>query len=245
MGAMVQEGTVGRLPRRARRAAITWLVAGFLWFALEAFAAAAFIPTYSYARNYISDLGVPTPGIFGGRRIDSPRAALMNANFLAQGILFLLAGLSIFRATVGRTGHARHAFLGLAGVYAVGSILVGLFHGAAQNVGDGTARFHVVGAGLAIVGGNVALIVAGLNARRVGASGVYCVASIALGTVGLVSLITLQAGDPFDIPGVWERGAVYAIPGWDILTGAALLISLRRAAAPTSDADRAIDQPRR
>ena len=225
---MARHEGLRHLPIPARRAAVTWLVAGLLWFTLEAIAAAAFRPAYSYAQNYISDLGVPTPGTFQGRQIDSPRAAVMNVNFLAQGILFLLAGLLIFRAAAGRTGRARYAFLGLAGVYAVGSILVGIFHGAAENVTTGTARFHVVGAALAILGGNAAIIVAGSNARRLGASDGYCAASIALGTVGLVSLITLQAGDPFAIPGVWERGAVYSIPIWDIFTGLALLIATRR-----------------
>ncbi len=241
---MTQHQTPRPLPAPARRAAIAWLLAGLLWFALEARAAAAFRPTYSYARNYISDLGVPLPGDFQGRAVDSPLAAVMNANFIAQGVLFFLAGLFIFRATAGAAGRARHAFLGLAGVYAVGSIVVGIVHSSAQTAADGTAHFHVIGAGLAIIGGNAALIVAGLNARRVGASVGYCAASVSLGTAGLVSVILLQTGAPFAVPGAWERGAVYSITLWDIVTGVALLVAARRRApAPISAATRALRPP--
>ncbi len=241
---MTPHETPRPLPAPARRAALAWLLAGFLWFALEALAAAAFRPTYSYARNYISDLGVPLPGDFQGRAIDSPLAAAMNGNFIAQGVLFFLAGLFIFRATAGAAGRARHAFLGLTGVYAVGSIVVGIFHSAAQAAAGGTAHVHMVGAGLAILGGNAALIVAGLNARRTGASVGYCAASVVIGTAGLVSVIILQTGAPFAIPGVWERGAVYSITLWDILTGVALLISLRRrVSAPANAAARALGPP--
>jgi hypothetical membrane protein len=242
---MAHQSMIRRLPAPARRAAFTWLSAGLLWFALEAIAAAAFRPPYSYARNYISDLGVPTPGAFGGRQIDSPLSAVMNANFLAQGSLFLLAGWFIFGAAAGAPGRARHAFLGLAGVYAVGNLLVAGFHGAAQNVANGTAGFHVFGAALAIVGGNAAIIVAGTNARRLGASGGYCAASVLIGSLGLVAVLILQLGDPLAIPGVWERGAVYSITIWDIFTGVALLIATRRrASAPASDTAPPASQPR-
>jgi hypothetical membrane protein len=47
---------------------------------LEGLAAAAVVPSYSYVSGYISDLGVPAW---------SPKAALMNAAFWVQGLLFL------------------------------------------------------------------------------------------------------------------------------------------------------------
>jgi len=222
-----------------RRAAVTWLLAGIIWLALEAFSAAAF-PGYSYARNYISDLGVPLTAGGQGQPLGSPRHTAMNINFITHGLLFLLGGSFIFRAGV-TVGRARFIFLGLAVVYAIGSTLVGTFHSSAQTIALGPISLHVLGAGLAIIGGNAAIIVAGLNARRLGAASGYGTASVLLGALGLACLLTLQAGAPFDLLGLWERGAVYSITLWEIGTGVAYLIATRHQASGDEATHRAIE----
>ena len=68
--------------RQRVSAAVAWLSAGLAYLTLEAVAAAAFRPHYSYARNFISDLGVPGD--------HSPLAWLMNLGFCLQGSLFLV-----------------------------------------------------------------------------------------------------------------------------------------------------------
>ena len=61
-------------------------------------AAVAFSPRYSYAHNYVSDLGVPVCGtIFDGRSVCSPLHALMNGDFVLQGVLFFAAALAAAR----------------------------------------------------------------------------------------------------------------------------------------------------
>lgn len=228
-----------------RGAAVSWLVAGSMWLAIEAFSAAAF-PAYSYARSYISDLGVPPTTGPGGQQLGSPRHAIMNFNFIVHGLLFLLGGILVFRATAGAPRRARFTFLALAIIYAIGSALVGTFHGSAQAAADGTSRLHVLGAGLSIVGGNAAIITAGLQARRSGASDSYCTASVTLGALGLLCLIMLQTANPFGLTGVWERGAVYSITLWEIVTGVAILSAERhRASAATGDTGQALHQPTR
>jgi hypothetical membrane protein len=62
---------------------------------LEAIAAAVFEPVYSYARNYVSDLGVNAGELVHGRMIDSPRSYLMHTAFYLQGILFFPEALLI------------------------------------------------------------------------------------------------------------------------------------------------------
>ena len=221
-----------------RRAALTWLGAGIMWLALEAFSAAAF-PGYSYAKNYISDLGVPLSAGDQGGAIGSPRHLAMNVNFIVHGLLFLLGGIFVFRGGAA-AGRARYGLLGLGIVYAIGSALVGIFHSSAQTVAVGPVSLHVLGAGLSIVGGNAAIIVAGLNARRVGAANGYCTASVALGTLGLLCLAILQAGAPFNLIGLWERGAVYSITCWEIGTGITYLIATHRQGSG-DEAQRAIE----
>ena len=76
-------------------ASVAWFSAGLAYLMLEAVAAAAFRPHYSYARNFISDLGKPSD--------DSPLAWLMNTAFGIQGTLFLVGAILTVRAW----GHAR------------------------------------------------------------------------------------------------------------------------------------------
>ncbi|MFT2690553.1 DUF998 domain-containing protein [Clavibacter zhangzhiyongii] len=146
-------------------AGVAWIAAAVVYVGTEAVAASAF-PGYSYSANYISDLGVPEVAEFQGRTIDSPLAAVMNAGFVLQGVLYLVAAAIATRAL--RTG-PRRAFLALAALHAVGIIVVGLIHGSAASDASGIGWLHVVGAGLAIISGNVASIVAGAGSRRIGA----------------------------------------------------------------------------
>jgi hypothetical protein len=74
-------------------------------------------------------------------------------------------------------------------------------------------------------------LVAGVGSRRVSAPRAYSGASIALGAVGLASLAALLVnGAAGPVPaGILERGSVYSIIAWELMTGIALL-RRRRAA---------------
>jgi hypothetical membrane protein len=177
------------------RGALAWLSAGVTYLTLEAVAARAFLPSYSYTHNYISDLGV---------KAHSPLASVMNTAFVVQGMLFLVGAVLTRRAA---------AFLTLAGANAVGNMLIALCHSGSST--------HVVGAVLAIVGGNAAIlagssIIGGWHRRM----------SLALGAIGLTSFavfaVAVQTSGVGSI-GVWERGSVYSITAWELLTGGWLL----------------------
>ncbi|WP_445444555.1 DUF998 domain-containing protein [Clavibacter sp. km3a] len=208
-------------------AGIAWIAAAVVYVGTEAIAASAF-PGYSYSANYISDLGVPDVAEFQGRTIDSPLHAVMNAGFILQGVLYLVAAAIATRAL--RAG-PRRAFLALAALHAVGIIVVGLIHGSAASDASGIGWLHVVGAGLAIISGNVASIVAGAGARHLGAPRAFRVASVALGVVGLAALVALQSLGGSDVDGIWERGSVYTVTAWELLAGIAVLVAARRARA--------------
>jgi hypothetical membrane protein len=206
-------------------AGIAWVAAAVVYVGTEAIAASAF-PGYSYSANYISDLGVPDVAEFQGRAIDSPLHAVMNAGFVLQGVLYLVAAVVATRAL--RAG-PRRAFLALAVVHAVGITVVGLIHGSASSAASGIGWMHVVGAGMAIIAGNGASIVAGVGSGRVGAARAFRVASVALGVVGLVSLVVLQSLGGSDVDGIWERGSVYTVTAWELMAGVAVLVAVRRA----------------
>lgn len=177
----------------SRYAAAAWLAAGLIYLASEAVAAVAFRPSYSYTGNFISDLGVP-----GGH---SPLAWLMNLGFCVQGALFLLGAFALSTRLV----------VGCAAANAGGNVLIAGFH-------SGSAM-HAVGAVMAIVGGNAAIlagssIVGGWH-RRV---------SVGLGGFGLLSfaLFVIDLRSAMLPLGVVERCSVYPITAWQLLTAAAL-----------------------
>jgi hypothetical membrane protein len=191
-------------------AAVAWTSAGLAYLTMEAVAAADFRPHYSYARNLISDLGIPSD--------DSPLAWLMNAAFSVQGSLFLVGAILSVRAVAPRKAGL---FLTFAAANAVGNLLIAAFHSGPAARAEGTAWVHAIGAVLAIVGGNAAI----LAGSRV-VSGWPRRVSVALGAFGLLSfvlfIIELKVSSALPL-GVWERCSVYSITAWQLFTAAWLL----------------------
>ncbi|BBX48084.1 DUF998 domain-containing protein [Mycobacterium cookii] len=167
---------------------IAWIVGPMTYLILEAVAAAAF-PHYSYTQNFISDLGTSA----------SPRAVLMNMAFCVQGTLFLVGAMFLYRAPL---------FLSFAAENALGNILVATFHRGVPA--------HGVGAVLAIVGGNAAI----LAGSRVGGPS-YRKVSLGLGVFGLLSFAIFAVARN----GAWERCSVYSILAWQLLTAVGVLWS--------------------
>lgn len=183
----------------ARFAAVLWLLAAAGYLAAEAFAATA-LPGYGYGADYISTLGDPAV---------SPHAPLMNAAFAVQGVCFATAG-ALFAAHAPRSRN-RLGFMVFAIGNGIGNVLIAVVHSGQGN------PWHVIGAVLAIVGGNGAAL-AGSALRT---SKPYRVASIALGALGLLCLVMVGSGA--GQVGLWERGSVYPIFAWQILTAVVLL----------------------
>jgi hypothetical membrane protein len=185
-------------------AAALWIGAGVGYLATEAVAASR-MPGYSYLADYISDLGRP----------ESPLSWWMNAAFRVQGMAFVVGGALTVRTGPPRRGAL--AFIVSACVYGAGSVVVGLF----PSGGTGNAQgLHVGGAAAAIVGGNLAVLIAawaGLphHSRALRRAG------YGLGTIGLLSgALLVAAGLP---TGVCERGAIYPIIAWQLLAAVAVL----------------------
>jgi len=218
-------------PEIASTSAVLWITAATVYLVAEAVSAAAF-PGYSYATNYISDLGVPDVASFQGRAIDSPLHVVMNVAFILHGVLFASAALLTVRHRTWRP-LARRWFVGAALVHAVGIILVGVFPGSPTNAENGLMLFHGLGAAMAIIAGNAAAIIAGLTLRR-GNPRWLGSASVSLGILGLVGLVMLLVDSNSTaitlLPdGVWERLAVDTILAWELLVGITVLATRRRA----------------
>ena len=177
------ETTPAPLPTAARIAAFGWLAAAISYLASEAAAAWAYSPRYSYAHNYISDLGVPVCGtIFDGRPVCSPLHLVMNADFVLQGALFVVAALAAMRLVSTR---ARYALLACALANGIGIALVGLFP---ETDASGV---HALGALLAIVFGNATALASAFAFRGLGLHPFHRIASLALPLLAAVAFAML------------------------------------------------------
>jgi hypothetical membrane protein len=201
-------------------AGLFWFLAGSLFLITEAIAASGF-PGYSYAHDFISELGVPYADIMDGRLVRSTHAVVMNGGFIAESLCFALAALSLARAWRGWSP-TLILFLLLGGAHAAGLVLIAVVHSGSRELAAGTYHWHALGAGMAILGGNAAILVAARLLRHLGAPRAYIAASVAIALFGLLSLAVLLTGGI--VPeGVAERGSVYAIAAWEILSGIVLL----------------------
>jgi hypothetical membrane protein len=193
-----------------RTAAAIWLAGATVYLVSEAVAAAS-VPGYSYVADYISDLG---------------SVAIMNVGaFVLHGILFL-AGAVVVARSCPVLGGVRWVFVLAAAANAIGNILVGAFRSGAAEASP-HIHWHVIGAGMAIVGGNIAVIIAGVGSRRIGAPRGYRLASVLIGVVGIACLLVLvvdgASGSRLLPVGAVERGSVYSIVVWEIMTGLTIL----------------------
>jgi len=205
--------------------AVAWIGAAVGFLVLEAVAAAAVAPGYDYAENYISALGVPAR---------SPLAAAMNTAFYAQGILFLVGSFLVVRGSA-----AAHSglFLALVATNTVGNIAVATVHAGSAPSASGSAWLHGLGAVLALVAGNAA-IVAG-SSRLAQSVGVrwYRAVSIGLAALGCLALVMLLRAlvipaSNASLRGLWERTSAYSTLIWQTLSAVLLITaSIRRVSA--------------
>lgn len=215
--------TAGTAPA-SRVAAVLWII-GPLWYLVAEGVTALAFPGYSYADNYISDLGVPERGVLDDRVLDSPLHAVMNAGFVGEGVLFLI-GLVLLLRHRGRNGWVVAAAV-LGAVHSAGIIVVGLVPGSPANVDNGLIFWHGLGAVAAIGGGNLVAIIAG---RALGLPRAISRVGQLLGALGFVSAALLVTHTLLP-DGVWERGAVCTFMVWQLIAGISLLARRRTAAA--------------
>lgn len=177
----------------------------------------------------VSDLGIPEAGLFEGRPIDSKLATVMNAVFLGQGIMMVLAAVLLYWSLPRLRN--RGLFLTLAVLYAFGIALVGLVHGSAANEATGLLFFHGLGAMFAILCGNALLILAGISTFRPLLGVPFSRLSIALGCIGLIAvvvhMVTKSAGVVNGL-GLSERASVYTIVGWQMMIAVKFMLLDRR-----------------
>jgi hypothetical membrane protein len=215
---------------RSIAAAIALLAAAVMFFVAETVSAAAWhSPAYSYANDFVSDLGVPGPAVmFKGHLIHSPLAWLLDTGFVVNGVLVAVAAALLLRpAGQGRmAAWQRRLAIG----FGIGLPLAAFLHESPAWM----LPFHALGATLAMAGGNIAILLTGLLAARLGVPGWLARVFMTLGAVGLAFFLAVQVlvlKDSAVLPhgiGALERGAAYPVLATQIIVGVGLLVESAR-----------------
>lgn len=180
------------------------LILGSLYYIIaEAISATFFNDSLfsTYIFHTISELGIPN--------FNSPLFWLMNSAFILIGLTLIFGNFYKFKGCIAKN---KTVFYILTLITSVGVIIVGLIHGGNPL----TLGYHALGAVMAILGGNILLIVISRSMRDF--SG-YQKITLVLGVIGLIAfwVMFFNMGNVY-MP-VFERISVYTLIVWSLLSG--------------------------
>ena len=199
------------------------------WLAEFITAAAWQDPPYSPLYNWVSHLGLTGPAQTAfGQVANSPLGAVMDTGWVLYGILLIVGSFLVFDP---RGGTRPVIVLALAVLAGVGVALVGIVQGSNANVDNGLIAFHTLGAQTVMIAGNTMAIVIGSNGARTGLGRGQSVASVVLGSLGLIAFPLFMAdvltGWMWNV-GMFERAVIYPIMIGHVLLGSGLAASAPR-----------------
>ena len=192
---------------KSKVAGIVFVIGSLYYILAEAISATFFFFFIfnTYIFHTISELGIPNA--------NSPLFWLMNSAFILIGLTLLFGNFYRFKDFIVK--HKIICYI-LTVVTSMGVIIVGLVHGGNPL----TSGYHTLGAVMAILGGNVLLV---LISRSMDEFELYQKVTLILGTIGLVAfwIMFFNMGSVY-MP-VFERLSVYTLIMWSFLTGVYLL----------------------
>lgn len=194
---------------KSKVAGIALIIGSLYYVVAEAVCATFFNASFSnaYVFHTISELGIPN--------LNSPLFWLMNSAFILVGLALIFGYFYRFKDFIVKNKAIISIFTLITGL---GVIIVGMIHGGNPL----TSGYHTLGAVMAILGGNVMLI---LISRSMDDFGDYQKTTLILGIFGLISfwIMFFIIGNAY-MP-VFERLSVYTLIIWSFLTGLFLVKS--------------------
>lgn len=194
---------------KSKVAGIALIIGSLYYVVAEAVCATFFNASFSnaYVFHTISELGIPN--------LNSPLFWLMNSAFILVGLALIFGYFYRFKDFIVKNKAIISIFTLITGL---GVIIVGMIHGGNPL----TSGYHTLGAVMAILGGNVMLI---LISRSMDDFGDYQKTTLILGIFGLISfwIMFFIIGNAY-MP-VFERLSVYTMIIWSFLTGLFLVKS--------------------
>ncbi|MDO5819530.1 MAG: DUF998 domain-containing protein [Methanobrevibacter sp.] len=192
---------------KSKVAGIVFIIGSLYYMVAEAITAFTFNETLfnTYIFHTISELGIPN--------INSPLSFLMNSAFIIIGLSLLFGNLYKFKDFIIKN---KMAFYILTLISSIGVIIVALIH-AGNPLTDG---YHSLGAVMAILGGNVLLVII---SRSMEEFEIYQKVTLILGVIGLIAFWIMFFNMESIYMPVFERLSVYTLIIWSFITGIYLL----------------------
>ncbi|MBE6508200.1 MAG: DUF998 domain-containing protein [Methanobrevibacter sp.] len=188
---------------KSKVAGCAFIIGSLYYIKAEAISATFFNDSLfnTYIFHTISELGIPN--------MNSPLFWLMNSAFILIGLLLLFGNFYKFKDFIIKNKAVFYIFSVIA---AVGVIIVGLVHGGNPF----TLGYHMLGAMMAILGGNILLVII---SRSMEDFGFYQKLTLLLGIIGLVAFWIMFFNMRNAYMPVFERLSVYTLIIWFFLTG--------------------------
>ena len=192
---------------KSRVAGIALIIGSLYYLVAEAISAIFFNASLinTYVLHAISELGIPNA--------NSPLFWLMNLAFVFIGLALIFCILYSFRDFITKNKIPFYIFTLITGI---GVIIVGLIHGGNPM----TSGYHTIGAVMAILGGNVMLV---LISKSMDKFEFYQLRTLVLGVIGLVAFWIMFFNVKNMYMPVFERLSVYTLIVWSFLTGIYLI----------------------
>lgn len=194
---------------KSKVAGYVFVIGSLYYIVAEAISATFFNDSIfnTYIFHTISELGIPAA--------NSPMSWLMNSAFILIGLALIFGDFYGLKDYIIKN---KTVFYILTLVTGLGVIIVGLIHGGNPF----TLGYHMVGAMMAILGGNVLLVVI---SRSMGEFSGFQKITLILGIFGLIVFwIMFFSMQSIYMP-VYERLSVYTLIVWSFLAGIFLLKS--------------------
>lgn len=188
---------------KSRVAGFIFIIGSLFYLLAEAISAALFKASFlnTYLFHTISELGIPNT--------NSPLFWLMDAAFILIGLTVIFSNFYSFKDFISKN---RIAFNILTLITGIGVIIVGLIHGGNPL----TSGYHTLGAVMAILGGNILLV---LVSRSMDEFGDYQKRTLVLGVFGLIAFWIMFFNVQSVYMPIFERLSVYTLILWSLLSG--------------------------
>ena len=188
---------------KSKVAGIVFIVASLYYILAEAISATFFNDSLlnTYIFHTISELGIPNA--------NSPLSMLMNSAFIFIGLTLIFGNFYKFKDYIIKNKTIFYIFTLIT---SIGVIIVGLIHG----VNPLTSGYHTLGAVMAILGGNILLV---LISKSMNNFDKYQKTTLALGIVGLIAFWIMFFNMQSIYMPVYERLSVYTLIIWSFITG--------------------------
>lgn len=192
---------------KSKVAGYAFIVGSLYYLVAEAISATLFNASIAdtYIFHTISELGIPNA--------DSPLFWLMNSAFILIGLALIFGNFYKLKDYIIKN---RTVFYALTLVTGLGVIVVGLIHGGNPL----TSGYHTLGAVMAILGGNILLVVI---SRSMDDFSIFQKVTLFLGVLGIIAFWVLFFSMESIYMPVFERLSVYTLILWSFLTGVYLL----------------------